>query len=376
MVDLTTQYLHIQAKMDEAILNVVRSGQYINGEPVRKFASRLGEYTGAKYVIPCANGTDALQIALMALGLEEGDEVIVPAFTYAATAEVIGLLKLKPVLVDVNPHTFNIDPQKIEEALSPATRAIIPVHLFGQCCDMDSILKIANDNGLYVVEDNAQSIGSVYTFKDGSKKQAGTIGNIGTLSFFPTKNLGCYGDGGALLTDNEELAKKLKMITLHGQSEKYIHQIIGCNSRLDNIQAAILNVKLTHLNEYIEKRQSAARVYNEGFQQFSSWLGIPQCSSFSTHLYHQYTVKVNPDIRENFRAYLKEAGIPSVIYYPLPLHHQPAFKDLVRIGSDLSESENLCRSVFSLPMHTELSEEQLNYIISKITDYEKSNIRE
>lgn len=369
MVDLTTQYERIREEMDKAVWDVIRSGQYIRGKAVRELVEDLASYVGVKEVIPCANGTDALQIALMALELQPGAEVIVPAFTYVACAEVIALLKLKPVPVDVCPDTFNIDVRKVEEAISTKTRAIIPVHLFGQCCDMDPLMRIARQHGLCVIEDNAQSIGSVYTFPDGTKKQAGTIGDIGILSFFPTKNLGAYGDGGALLTSNEEFARKLRMIVTHGQSQKYIHEMIGCNSRLDTLQAAILKVKLPYLTSYIQARVKAALEYDIHLKPLTDLLEIPYLFPRSTHVYHQYTVKIKQN-REDFQKYLKTKGIPSMIYYPLPLHHQPAFKNIVKAGSDLSETEKLCRSVLSLPMHTELDEEQLRYIIHQIMNYE------
>jgi dTDP-4-amino-4,6-dideoxygalactose transaminase len=371
MVDLTTQYEQIREEMDNAVLNVIRSGKYINGEAVEEFAAGLSKFINVKYVIPCANGTDAFQIAMMALDLQPGDEVIVPAFNYIAAAEVIALLKLTPVLVDVNPRTFNMEVDKIEEAISPRTKAIVPVHLFGQIADMDPLMRIARKYKLYVVEDNAQSIGSVYTFPDGTEKQAGTIGDIGTLSFFPTKNLGGYGDGGALLTDNEELAKKMKMIAAHGQSQKYIHEIIGCNSRLDTLQAAILNVKLSYLTSYMQARIKTAQKYSSQLALLSDLLEVPYCIKQSTHVFHQYTVKVKQN-REHLQKYLKDKGIPTVIYYPLPLHHQPAFRNKVKTGSNLSESERLCKSVLSLPMHTELDDEQIFYIISQIKSYENN----
>jgi dTDP-4-amino-4,6-dideoxygalactose transaminase len=370
MVDLTTQYERIGEEMGKAVLDVLRSGKYINGEPVKELTENLAAYTGAKYVVPCANGTDALQISLMSLNLQPGDEVIIPAFTYIACAEVIALLKLKPVLVDVDPQTFNIDVQKIEEAISSKTKAILPVHLFGQIADMEPILKIAKERGLSVIEDNAQSIGTIYTFSDGTKKQAGTIGDIGTLSFFPTKNLGAYGDGGALMTNDEKLAQKLKMIASHGQSQKYLHEIIGCNSRLDTLQAAILSVKLPHLQDYIQARSKSAAEYSAGLKSLTNLLEIPYCIPHSTHVYNQYTLKIKDNRRNDLQKYLKEKGIPTMIYYPLPLHKQPAFKDIIRIGSDLSASEALCESVLSLPMHTELEESQISYIINQLIGYE------
>jgi dTDP-4-amino-4,6-dideoxygalactose transaminase len=370
MVDLTTQYERMQDRMDKAVLEVIRSGKYINGDAVQAFTNELSENIHAQYVIPCANGTDALQIAMMALDLQPGDEVIVPAFTYVATAEAAALLKLTPVLVDVDPRTFNINVDKIEEAITPRTKAIVPVHLFGQTADMEPLMQIARKYGLYIIEDNAQSISSVYTFSDGTKKQAGTIGDIGTLSFFPTKNLGCYGDGGALLTNNETLARKLKMIAAHGQSQKYTHELIGCNSRLDTLQAAILRTKLPQLPSYSEARRKTAGQYDTGLKSITNWLEIPYCIPQSTHVYHQYTLKVKPEKRTDLQRYLKEKGVPTMIYYPLPLHHQPAFKNIVKIGNDLSETEKLCQSVLSLPMHTELDDEQTQFIISQIRNYE------
>lgn len=369
MVDLTTQYEKIQKKMDNAIGEVIRSGHYINGEVVREFASKLAVYTGALHVIPCANGTDALLIALMAFNLNPGDEVIIPAFTYAATIEVIALLKLTPVLIDVDPASFNMAVDKIEEAISPKTKAIIPVHLFGQCADMEPILKIAKQYNLYVIEDNAQSIGSCYTFSNKSMKQAGTMGDIGTLSFFPSKNLGAYGDGGAILTNNEEWARKLTMIASHGQSKKYTHEIIGCNSRLDTLQAAILKVKLDYLDQYIRTRVKAAQCYHTGLRLLTELIEVPSTSKNTTHVYHQYTLKVKQNKRDELQQYLAKKKIPTMIYYPMPLHKQPAFREIVRHGSDLSASEQLCASVLSLPMHTELENDQLLYIIEQIANY-------
>jgi len=370
MVDLTTQYEKIQAEIDAAVSQVIHSGEFINGKAVRDFSANLAAYTGAKHVIPCANCTDALQIALMALGLQPGDEAIIPDFTYVAAAEAVALLKLTPVPVDVNPETFNMDVEKISAALSRKTKAIIPVHLFGQCSDMAPILEIAKKNSLYVIEDNAQSIGSVYTFPNGGKKQAGTIGDIGALSFFPTKNLACFGDGGALLTDNEALAQKMGMIAKHGQSRKYYHEMIGCNSRLDTIQAAILNVKLAHLDDYIQARRKVAQAYNDALEVRTDLYEIPSCSPNSTHVYHQYTLKVKQNKRDDLQKYLKEKGVPTMIYYPYPLHKQPAFRGIIRIGSDLSGTGKLCQSALALPMHTELDEEQMNYITNLLVNYE------
>ncbi|MDR2692358.1 MAG: DegT/DnrJ/EryC1/StrS family aminotransferase [Dysgonamonadaceae bacterium] len=370
MVDLATQYQKMRSEMDAAISKVVRSGEYINGKAVQDFSSNLAAYTGARYVIPCANGTDALQIALMALGLQPGDEVIIPDFTYIAAAEVIALLKLTPVPVDVNPETFNIDIEKMACSLSLKTKAIVPVHLFGQCSDMAPILKFAKENALHIVEDNAQSIGSIYTFPSGERQQAGTIGDAGALSFFPTKNLGCYGDGGALLTGNENLARKMRMIASHGQSQKYLHELIGCNSRLDTLQAAVLNVKLPYLDAYIHSRQKVAQAYNEALEMRTDLYEIPKCIAASTHVYHQYTLKVKQNKRDALQKYLKERKVPSIVYYPNPLHRQPAFRGVIRIGSDLSETEKLCKSALSLPIYPELSEEQIHYITGLLVNYE------
>ena len=369
MVDLTTQYLRIRDEIDRAVLEVIGSGQYINGEAVGKLAGDLAAYTGSKYVIPCANGTDALRISLMALDLQPGDEVIVPAFNYAAAAEAVASLRLIPVAVDVHPRTFNIDVNRIDEAVSPKTKAIIPVHLFGQTADMEPLMHIAQKYGLFVIEDNAQSIGSVYRFSDGTQNRAGTIGDIGILSFFPTKNLGGYGDGGAMLTNDKNLSEILRMITIHGQSKKYVHQILGCNSRLDTLQAAILRVKSAYLDEYIEARRKLANLYDDGLKSLSDRLETPYRLPESDHVYNQYTLIIKEN-RDDLQQYLKAKGIPTTVYYPLPLHYQPAFKDRVRIAGDLSISENLCRSVLSLPMHTETDEEQAEYIINQLIRYE------
>jgi dTDP-4-amino-4,6-dideoxygalactose transaminase len=370
MADLVTQYEKIKIQIDTAVSKVIHSGGYINGEAVQDFSSNLAVYTGAKQVVPCANGTDAIQIALMSLGLQPGDEVIIPNFTYIAAAEAIALLRLTPVLIDVDPETFNMDVKKISVALSMKTKAIIPVHLFGQCADMAPILKIAKASALYVIEDNAQSIGSVYTLPNKDRKQAGTIGDIGTLSFFPTKNLGGYGDGGALLTNNETLAQKMRMIASHGQSQKYCHEAIGCNSRLDTLQAAVLNVKLPYLNTYIEARQKVAQAYDEALRVRTDLYETPLCIPNSTHVYHQYTLKVKQNKRDDLQKYLKEKGVPTLIYYPNPVHKQSAFRGGIRIGGDLSETEKLCKSVLSLPIHAELEAEQIHYITDLLVNYE------
>lgn len=369
MVDLTTQYACIQKEMDNAILQAVRSGQYINGTNVTTFCNHLAQYTGAEYAIPCANGTDALQISLMALKLKPGDEVIIPSFTYAAAAEAAILLGLVPVFVDVDPDTFNIDTNRLEEAMTAQTKAIIPVHLFGQTCDMGPLLKIAEKYNLYIVEDNAQSIGSVYTFPDGSKKHAGTIGDTGILSFFPTKNLGCYGDGGAILTSDPDLAQRLRMITTHGQSKKYHHSIIGCNSRLDTLQAAILDVKLKYLDQYINARRKAAAYYKEGLSPSKDFIRLPQEASYSTHVFNQFTIQVKNGKRDELCNFLREREIPTIIYYPIPLQQQEAFKNVIRLSRKPVVANQICNSVVSLPMHTELKQEQLDYIIENINQF-------
>ncbi len=368
MVDLTTQYANMQQEMDDAILNTVRSGAYINGPAVESFCNDLAAYTGAKYVIPCANGTDALQIALMSLNLQPGEEVIVPDFTYAAAAEAAALLGLTPVFADVDPDSFNLDIAKIEEAITPNTRAVIPVHLFGQCCNMEPLLKLCAKHNIYVIEDNAQSIGASCCFSNQEKYSAGTMGHMGTLSFFPSKNLGCYGDGGAILTNDPLLAERLQMIASHGQKEKYRHDIIGCNSRLDTLQASILQVKLKYLKHYIAKRQAAAEYYQTHLADID-WLQLPVQMAYSTHVYHQFTIKTKNGNREAVQSYLKQCGIPSMIYYPLALHEQPAFQ-CGKIAGKIVHSHVLAQSVLSLPMHTELDREQLDYIIETLHRYE------
>ncbi len=369
MVDLTGQYASFGEEMDNAILQVVRSGQYINGPEVQLFAKALSDYTGARHIIPCANGTDALQIALMASGLTPGDEVIVPGFTYAAAVEAVALLQLTPVIVDVEADTFNIDANKIEEAISEKTKAIIPVHLFGQVSDMETILKISSGKNIFVIEDNAQSIGAEFIFSNETKKQAGTMGDVGTLSFFPTKNLGCYGDGGAMMTNDEELAKKLKMISQHGQTAKYHHHLIGCNSRLDTVQAAALRVKLQYLNRFVSARRNTAEFYREHLQELSEFISLPSEQPYSSHVYNQFTIRVKNSKRDELQTFLKAKNIPTIVYYPLPIHQQAAFRNISRIGGNLNISEELCDSVLSLPMHTELDYEQLNYIVEQIKSF-------
>lgn len=368
MVDLKGQYLKIKPEIDNAIQNVVDSCAFINGLPVGEFAADLESYTGSRHVIPVANGTDALQIALMALGLQPLDEVIVPAFTYMASAEVIALLGLVPVMVDVDYHSFNLTVANIQKAITNKTKAIIPVHLFGQSCPMEEILELAEAHNLFVVEDNAQAIGAVYTFSDGREMQTGTMGHFGCTSFFPTKNLGCMGDGGAIFTNDDELAFRAKMIACHGQSKKYVHEVVGCNSRLDTIQAAILSVKLHHLNDYIEARQLAAKRYNDGLANLPNII-LPKVEPHSTHVYHQFTLKVTNGKRDELKAFLAVQGIPSMIYYPMPLQHQPAFAEIAREGEPLLIAEQLSDQVLSLPIHTELTEEVQQYIIDKVREY-------
>lgn len=370
MVDLHRQYLRLRPELDPAMQEVMDTCAFINGPQVQRFASHLSSCLDVPYVIPCGNGTDALQIALMALDLKPGDEVIVPAFTYVAAAEVVSLLGLIPVWVDVDEKTFNINPWMIESAISPKTRAIVVVHLFGQCCDMEKIRQIAEQNHLYVVEDNAQSLGAEVLFSDGTRRKAGTIAHIGTTSFFPSKPLACYGDGGAVMTSDDRLAERIRMIANHGQLQKYHHKTIGCNSRLDTLQAAVLDVKLPHLEEFTAARQQVAKRYNEAFDQDSRWQ-IPCQAPYSTHVYHQYTLQVADGKRDDLQQYLKEKGIPSMIYYPLPLHKQTAFYGFSRIGSLLGVSEKLVQSVLSLPIHTEMTDEEVDYIIETVRNYGK-----
>lgn len=370
MVDLHGQYLKIKSEVDAGIQKVIETSTFINGPQVKEFAANLAAYFSSKHVITCGNGTDALQIALMSLGLKPGDEVIVPAFTYVASAEVIGLLGLVPVMVDVDYHTFNITISNIEKALSPKTKAIIPVHLFGQSCDMEPVMEFAEKHGLYIIEDNAQALGAQYTFSDGQKKHTGTIGHIGCTSFFPSKNLGCYGDGGAIFTDDDTLAERLRMIANHGQQVKYHHKVIGCNSRLDTLQAAILLVKLKHLDEYCQARNKAARYYTSHLEELKD-IVVPQELSKSTHVYHQYTLKVLNGKRDALKQYLTEAGIPSMVYYPLPLQQQEAFQDITRAAETLSVAEELASSVLSIPIHTELTFEQQDLVIERIKDFFK-----
>jgi UDP-2-acetamido-2-deoxy-ribo-hexuluronate aminotransferase len=368
MVDLIGQYKKIQPEIDKAIHDVVVSSAYINGPDVKHFAKELEEYLEVKHVIPCANGTDALQIAMMALNFKPGDEIITASFTYVATAEVIALLQLKPVLVDVDPDTFTIDCDALERAITSRTVAIVPVHLFGQCANMQRVMEIANAHNLYVIEDTAQAIGAEYTMSNGTTMKAGTIGTIGTTSFFPSKNLGCMGDGGAIFTQNDELAMRIRMIANHGQSVQYHHDEIGVNSRLDTIQAAILRVKLQHLDEYCASRLQVADYYDKAFAN-NPKLKTPSRENGSTHVFHQYTLVLNGVSRTALREFLDSKGIPSMIYYPIPLHMQKAYMDPRYKKGDFPVTEALCDHVISLPMHTEMNNEDLAYITSSVLEF-------
>ncbi|WP_370898255.1 DegT/DnrJ/EryC1/StrS family aminotransferase [Chryseobacterium gossypii] len=367
MVDLQSQYYKIKNEVDNAVLNVMDSAAFINGPEVKSFQNELESYLEVKHVIPCANGTDALQIALMALDLKEGDEVITADFTFAATVEVIHLLKLKSVLVDVDYDTFTIAPEQIRKVITPKTRAIIPVHLFGQCANMEEILKIAKEHNLYVVEDNAQAIGSEFTFSDGTTKLAGTMGTIGTTSFFPSKNLGCYGDGGAIFTNDDELAHRLRGIVNHGMYERYYHDEVGVNSRLDSIQAAVLRKKLPHLDTYNEARRKAADFYDEAFAGHPDIL-TPKRAENSTHVFHQYTLRILNGKRNELQKFLAEKEIPAMIYYPVALRKQKAYFQESN-AADFANTDKLLDQVISLPMHTELDEEQLKYITDAVLEF-------
>ncbi len=368
MVDLHSQYLGIKAEIDKGIEEVIHSCAFINGPAVKTFQENFEKYLGVKHVIPCANGTDALQVSMMALGLQPGDEVITSSFTFIATTEVIALLKLTPVLVDVDPETFNIDPEAIKRAITPKTKAVVPIHLFGQTAPMEEILAIAREYNLYVIEDNCQAIGSDYRFDDGTTRKSGTIGHIGCTSFFPSKNLGCYGDGGAIFTNDDDLAKQMRSVVNHGMTVRYYHDHIGVNSRLDSIQAAILNAKLPHLDEYAEKRRQVADFYDHAFRKLPK-LKIPGRYPKSNHVFHQYTLVTKDVDRMKLIEYLATCEIPAMIYYPVPLHMQKAYLDPRYKPGDFPVTEHLCASVFSLPMHTELEEEQLIYITQNVLDY-------
>lgn len=367
MVDLQSQYQKIKYEVDRGIQEVIDSAAFIKGASVSRFEQHLATYTGAKHVIPVGNGTDALQIALMALGLQPGDEVITPTFTFIATAEVVALLGLKPVVVDVDWDTMNISLDAVRRAITDKTKAIVPVHLFGQCAEMEGLLALAKEKGLYVVEDACQAIGSEYRFSDGTINQAGTMGDIGCTSFFPSKNLGCYGDGGAIFTNDDTLAAKMRAIANHGMVVRYYHEMVGVNSRLDSIQAAVLDVKLQYLDEYIASRQKAAAYYDKAFAGNEKIL-IPARSAQSTHVYHQYTLRLQGVDRDALRAELGDKGIPAMVYYPVPLHLQKAYRDDRYAEGDFPVAERLSGCVLSLPMHTELDEEQLEYITRSVLD--------
>jgi len=371
MVDLKAQYNRIKSEVDVAIQEVIDTTTFINGPAVGAFQKDLEQYLHCDHVIPCANGTDALQIAMMALGYKPGDEVITASFTYVATAEVIALLGLKPVLVDVDPKTFNIDPEAVEKAITDKTVAIVPVHLFGQCAPMERLMEIAKKHNIDIIEDTAQAIGAEYTFSDGSVKKAGTISRVGATSFFPSKNLGCYGDGGAIFTQDEQLAAKIRMIANHGQRVRYYHDEIGVNSRLDSVQAAILRVKLRELDQYALRRNQLADAYDAAFGN-SGKLITPVRFANSTHVFHQYTLLTNGVSRDVMKEFLESKGVPAMIYYPVPLHLQKAYVDPRYKQGDFPVTEDLCARVVSLPMHTEMQEEQLQHIIATVNQFLQS----
>jgi dTDP-4-amino-4,6-dideoxygalactose transaminase len=367
MVDLRSQYEKIKPQVDAAIHEVINSSAFINGPSVKKFQDELAAFMECKHAIACANGTDALQVACMALGLKPGDEVITTTFTFVATVEVLCLLGLKPVLVDVDAQTFNMDVKAVEKAITPKTKAIIPVHLYGQCADMEPIMQLAKKHNLFVIEDTAQAIGAEYKFTNGTVQKAGTIGHIGTTSFFPSKNLGCYGDGGAIFTNDDELAYELRSIVNHGQKVRYEYEMIGVNSRLDTLQAAILRVKLSHLNEYANARRKAADYYDQAFAGIGQ-IKTPCRSANSTHVFHQYTITLKGVNRDRLKETLAQQGIPAMIYYPKPLHAHVAYKHLCYSDNNFPVAVDLSKKVLSLPMHTELDEEQLEYITKSIID--------
>ena len=368
MVDLKRQYQQIKQEVDAAIHEVIDTASFINGKAVQDFSTSLAAYLGAKHVIPCANGTDALQIAMMALDLQPGDEVITPSFTYIATTEVVALLKLQPVFVDVDPKTFCIDPLALEKAITPRTKAIVPVHLYGQSANMEAIMAIANKHGIPVIEDNAQAIGSDFYFSDGRRQKTGNIGTIGCTSFFPSKNLGCYGDGGAISTNSDELAAKMKKIANHGQSVRYYHDIVGCNSRLDSIQAAVLNVKLPRLDAYIDARRKAADFYDQAFAG-NPKITVPFRAANNKHVFHQYTLQLKGVDRDELNKFLADHEVPSMIYYPVPAHRQQMFATSGGASFVLPVTDWLTERVISLPMHTELDQDQLDFISSKVLEF-------
>lgn len=368
MVDTKTQYHKIKSAIDEAVIAVLESSQFIGGKVVNDFAANLATYHNSKHVIPCANGTDALQIAMMALGLQPGDEVITPSFTYIATVEVAALLHIKPIFVEVDPKTFCIDPAVIEKAITPKTKAIIPVHLYGHAADMEPIMEVAARHNLFVIEDNAQGIGNVYTFADGSAKKTGSIGHIGCTSFYPSKNLGAYGDAGAMFTDDDALADKMRMIASHGQSRRYYHDVVGCNSRLDAVQAAILDIKLKYLDEYIDARRKAADYYDAAFAG-NEKITVPYRAENNRHVFHQYTLTLNGVNRDELNKFLADNGVPSMIYYPVPAHRQKMFDAFGGSEYKLDVTDWLTERVISLPIHTELDEEQQQFIVSKVLEF-------
>lgn len=368
MVDTKTQYHKIKTEVDKAVIDVMESSAFINGKIVQEFSANLSAYLGIKHTIPCANGTDALQIAMMALGLQPGDEVITPSFTYIATTEVIALLKLTPVFVEVNPQTFCIDPAAVENAITPKTKAIVPVHLYGHAAPMEEIMAIAKKYNLFVIEDNAQAIGCDYTFSGGTKKKTGTIGHIGTTSFYPSKNLGAFGDGGAIFTNDDELAVKLKMMANHGQSKQYYHDVVGCNSRLDSIQAAILDIKLRYLDEYCDARRKVADYYDNAFAG-NPKIKTPFRAAYSHHVFHQYTLILEGVDRNGLKQFLADNNIPAMIYYPVPGHKQKMFEQFNTASQAMPVTDWLTERVISLPIHTEMDEDQLNFITAKVLEF-------
>ncbi len=369
MVDTRTQYHRIKSEVDQAVLDVMESSAFIQGKPVQQFASELSSYLQVSHVIPCANGTDALQIAMMAIGLKPGDEVITPSFTYIATTEVIALLGLTPVFVEVDPKTFCMDPSSFKNAITPRTKAVVPVHLYGHAAPMEEILQIANEHGLYVIEDNAQAIGCNYRFSNGKTAKTGTMGHIGCTSFYPSKNLGAFGDGGAIFTNDPELANKLRMIANHGQRERYYHEVVGCNSRLDSIQAAILRIKLTHLDQYNQSRQKVAAYYNQAFAN-NPKLTTPYQATYSDHVFHQYTLKLAEGVdRDALVKFLSERGVPSMIYYPVPGHRQKMFAAFGTDAVNMPITDALSACVVSLPIHTEMDHDQLKHITQSVLDF-------
>jgi len=368
MVDLQGQYKRLKKEMDAAIKEVILGASFINGTQVSTFCSHLAEYLDIPYVIPCGNATDAIRLALQACNVQPGDEIIIPAFTYIAPAEMAASLGLIPVLVDVVSETFNINTDLLERAITRQTKAIIVVHLFGQSCDMEPVMKLAEKYKIFVIEDNAQSMGASYTFSNGMTKKTGTIGHIGITSFFPTKPLSCYGDGGAVMTSNGELAARISMMANHGQTQKYHHKVIGCNSRLDTIQAAILNVKLKYMDDFTRRRQQVARYYDQTLSTLSE-LRIPEKASYSTHVYHQYTLRVKNDLRDTLQAHLRASGIPSNVYYPFAIHEQEAYKWVARLSGNVNESSHLCKEVLSLPIHSEMTDEMMQFITDSIVGF-------